>query len=104
MMDRMSEWDREGEKIKGNWRRKGSKRATVREGEQKGGRRRQRDRRRKSKREKESRVMKMKGRPRRWGGPGHQLPALEQLGLKDGLWRNPDICLQVRTTASLGRT
>ena len=46
--------------------------------------------------------MKMKGRPRRRGGPGHELPALEQQGLKDGLWRNPDICPQVRTNASPG--
>ena len=38
MMDRMSERDREGEKIRGNWRRKGLKRAIVREGEQKEGR------------------------------------------------------------------
>ena len=30
----------------------------------------------------------------------HKRPALQQQGLEDGLWRSPDICLQVRTTAS----
>lgn len=43
-MDWMSERDREGEKIRGNWRRKGSKRAIVRGGEQKEGREKEAER------------------------------------------------------------
>lgn len=34
-----------------------------------------------------------------WEHVEHKLPALQQQGLEDGLWRSPDICLQVRTTA-----
>lgn len=105
MTDRISEWDREGEENKRELEEKGvekgsseGRRAERREGG--GGR----ERRRKRKQEKESRPMKMKGRPRRRGGPGHELPALDQQGLQDGLWRSPDVCLQVRTNASPGPT
>lgn len=76
----------------------------MREGEQKEEREGGRERRRKRKQEKESRPMKMKGRPRRREGSGHELPALDQQGLQDGLWRSPDVCLQaVKSNASPGR-
>lgn len=47
-----------------------------------------------------SRVTEMQGGHREgWEHVEHKLPALQQQGLEDGLWRSPDICLQVRTTA-----
>ena len=36
--------------------------------------------------------------------PKFEKPALDQQGLQDGLWRSPDVCLQVGTNTSPGRT